>query len=160
MSKFPITLEGYNKIEEELKHLKFTERPSISKAIAEAREFGDLSENAEYHAAREKQGFNEGKIVDLEDKMARAEIIDINKISGDTIKFGAIVEILDDDTEEKFKYQIVGEYEADIGKRLISVVSPIAKALIGKRTKDLIEVKTPKGLKIYQVLSIEYGGSK
>jgi transcription elongation factor GreA len=158
MSKFPITSEGYSKLEEELKHLKYTERPAISKLIAEAREFGDLSENAEYHAAREKQSFNEGRILELEDKMARADIIDISKISGDKITFGAIVKILDDESEEEFTYQIVGEYEADISKGLISVSSPIAKALIGKKTNDFIEVKTPKGIKVYQILSFRYGG--
>ena len=121
MSKFPITSTAFEKLKEEIHYLKYTERPNISKSIAEAREFGDLSENAEYHAAREKQSFIEGRIIDLEDKMARAEIIDITKLFGDSIKFGATVQLIDDETEEQVTYHIVGEYEADITKKRISI---------------------------------------
>ena len=156
MAKFPITQKGFKKLEQEIKNLKHLERPKIIEAIATARDFGDLSENAEYHAAREKQSFNEGRILDLEDKMARSEIIDITKLSGNTIKFGALVELIDDETEEHVTYHIVGEYEADIVKRRISIVSPIAKALIGKSVGDIVEVVTPKGSKSYEVVSIEY----
>jgi transcription elongation factor GreA len=156
MAKFPITQKGFKKLEQEIKNLKHLERPKIIEAISVARDFGDLSENAEYHAAREKQSFNEGRILELEDKMARSEIIDITKLSGDTIKFGALVELIDDETEEHVTYHIVGEYEADIVKRRISIVSPIAKALIGKSVGDIVEVVTPKGSKSYEVVSIEY----
>ena len=156
MEKFPITRNGFEKLKEEIKHLKFTERPEITKAIAVARDFGDLSENAEYHAAREKQSFIEGRIIDLEDKMARAEIIDISKLSGETITFGALVKLIDDETEEHVTYHIVGEYEADINKKRISIASPIAKALIGKSVNDIVEVFTPKGTKSYEVVEIQY----
>jgi transcription elongation factor GreA len=156
MSKFPISKKGFEKLEQELKHLKHVERPSVIEAIATAREFGDLSENAEYHAAREKQSFIEGRIIDLEDKMARSEQIDISKLSGDTIKFGATVELIDDETEEVVTYNIVGEYEADITKKRVSIASPIAKALIGKLVGDIVEVSTPKGSKSYEVIKIKY----
>lgn len=156
MSKFPITPAGLEKMKEEIKKLKFVDRPAIAQAIAEAREFGDLSENAEYHAAREKQSFIESRILELEDKLARAEVIDIDKISSDKITFGAKVKILDEDTEEIVLYQIVGEYEADINQHKISIKSPLAKALIGKKQGDLIEVITPKGEKAYSVLEISY----
>jgi transcription elongation factor GreA len=156
MSKFPISKKGFEKLEQELKHLKHVERPSVIEAIATAREFGDLSENAEYHAAREKQSFIEGRIIDLEDKMARSEQIDISKLSGDTIKFGATVELIDDETEEVVTYNIVGEYEADITKKRVSIASPIAKALIGKLVGDVVEVSTPKGSKSYEVIKIKY----
>ena len=155
-AKFPITITGYHKLEEELKGLKSVERPAISRAISEARELGDLSENAEYHAAREKQSFIEGRILDLEDKMARAEVIDVSKLSGDTIKFGANVTLRDEDTEEKISYQIVGEYESDISKALISVSSPLSRALIGKSKGDYVEVVTPRGTKAYEVLAVSY----
>ncbi len=156
MSKFPITAQGLEKLKEEIKKLKFQDRPQIAKAIAEAREFGDLSENAEYHAAREKQSFIEGKIVEMEDKVARAEVIDISKIVSDKITFGATVKLMDDDTEEIMTYQITGEYEADLTKNRISIMSPLARALIGKKCGDLVEVVTPRGEKGYQVLEISY----
>lgn len=156
MNKFPITQKGVEKLEAELKRLKYEERPAVILDISTAREFGDLSENAEYHAAREKQSFIEGRILELEDKLARAEVIDLSKVSGDTIKFGATVKVLDEDTEEEATYIIVGEYEADITKNLISTASPISKALIGKKVGDVIEVKTPKGGKGYEILEIKY----
>ena len=142
MSKFPITSTAFEKLKEEIHYLKYTERPNISKSIAEAREFGDLSENAEYHAAREKQAFIESRINDFEDKLARAEVIHIGKIASDKVTFGATVKMKDDDTEEILNYMIVGEYEADISKYRISIVSPIARALIGKKVGDVITMKT------------------
>lgn len=154
--KFPITKKGFENLEQEIKYLKYTERPKTIEAIATAREFGDLSENAEYHAAREKQGFIEGRILDLEDKMARAEVIDPAKLSGNSIKFGATVKLIDDETEEEVTYHIVGEYEADITKKRISIASPIAKALIGKTIGDIVKVLTPKGSKSYEVIEVEY----
>ncbi|WP_341748463.1 MULTISPECIES: transcription elongation factor GreA [unclassified Candidatus Tisiphia] len=156
MADFPITHKGFDSLEKEIKHLKHIERPKVIEAIATARDFGDLSENAEYHAAREKQSFIEGRILDLEDKIARAKIIDTSKLSGDTIKFGALVKLIDDETEEIVIYHIVGEYEADITKKRVSIVSPIAKALIGKGVGDIVEVTTPKGSKSYEVLEVSY----
>lgn len=155
-NKFPITLQGYAKLEQEIKYLKYQERPAIITAIATAREFGDLSENAEYHAARERQSFVEGRILDLEDKFARAEAIDISKLKGDKVTFGAKVHLVDDDTEEESHYIIVGEYEADIEKKMVSIASPIAKALIGKSVGDIVEVNTPKGVKAYEILNVEF----
>jgi transcription elongation factor GreA len=156
MQKFPITTEGFKQISSELKTLKTAERPAIIKAIAEAREHGDLSENAEYHAAREKQSFIEGRIASLEDKIARSEIIDISKLSGNTVKFGATVKLIDIDADHKNTYKIVGEYEADLEKGMVSIASPIARALIGKNKGDFIEVNTPTGIKEYEILGIEY----
>ncbi|MFN7038709.1 MAG: transcription elongation factor GreA [Alphaproteobacteria bacterium] len=156
MDKFPITIEGYNRLGEELKNLKSIDRPAISRAISEARELGDLSENAEYHAARERQSFIEGRIMDLEDKLVRAEVIDVSKLSGNSIKFGAKVKLVDEDTEEESSYQIVGEYEADLSKGLISISSPLARSLIGKTLGDYVEVITPKGTKAYEILSVNY----
>lgn len=156
MSKFPITKKGHIKLLEEIKFLKHNERPAIIEAIASAREFGDLSENAEYHAAREKQSMVEGRILDLEDKVARSEVIDISKLDGKTIRFGATVKLVDQDSDEEVIYMIVGEYEANISKRLISIASPIAKALIGKTVNDLVEVITPRGSKGYEVLDVLY----
>ncbi len=156
MAKFPITKKGREKLEQEIKYLKHIERPRLIEAIATAREFGDLSENAEYQAAREQQSFIEGRIIELEDKMARSDIIDISKLSGEVIKFGATVHLISDETEEEVVYQIVGEYEADITKKRISIASPIAKALIGKSVNDSVEVLTPKGYKSYEVIKIEY----
>lgn len=156
MQKFPVTAEGYKKIIAELNDLKSIDRPAIIKAIAEARDHGDLSENAEYHAAREKQSFIEGRILELEDKIARSEVIDISKLSNDTVKFGATVEIVDTESENKKKYKIVGEYEASIEHGMISIISPIAKALIGKNKGEIIEVSTPTGIKEYEILEIEY----
>ena len=156
MVKFPITPQGYIKLELEIKHLKYVERPAVIESIATAREFGDLSENAEYHAAREKQSFIEGRIADLESKFSRADIIDSLKFLIDSVKFGATVKLIDDDTEEECIYHIVGEYEADIRKSRISTHSPLAKALIGKTTGDIVEVLTPKGGKAYEILEISF----
>ncbi len=156
MDKFPITQQGYEKLEKEIKQLKYVERPAIIEAIATAREFGDLSENAEYHAAREKQSFIEGRILDLEGKFSRSEIIDTSKLSADSVKFGATVKLIDDDTEEESTYHIVGEYEADISKKRISTQSPLAKALIGKSIGDIVEVATPKGGKAYEIVEISF----
>lgn len=157
VDKVPMTLTGYQKLEEELKHLRGHERMAIIKAIAEAREHGDLSENAEYHAARERQSFVEGRIQELEDKIGRSEVIDVTKLVGhSTVMFGATVGLLDDDTEEKVKYQIVGEDEADIKARLLSVTAPLARALIGKSVGDVVEVSTPKGQKSYEIIEIAF----
>lgn len=155
--KRPITTKGYERLEKELKERKTTIRSKISEEIAVAREHGDLKENAEYHAAREKQSFNEGRISEYEDMIARAQVIDVASMAGDTtIKFGAEVELFDEDTEKEVTYTIVGEYEADIEKGLISIVSPVARALIGKSVDDYVEVKTPRGSKGYEVISITY----
>jgi len=156
MAKFPITQKGYEKLEQEIKTLKYQERPKIIEDISYARDFGDLSENAEYHAAREKQSFVEGRILDLEDKLARAEVIDISKLSGNAVKFGATVRLVDDETDEEVEYLIVGEYEADITKKRISIVSPLARSLIGKNIGDVVEVKTPGGSKTYEILSVKF----
>lgn len=154
--KVPMTKLGYERLEEELKKLKSIERPAIVKAIAEAREHGDLSENAEYHAARERQSFIEGRIQELEDKISRAEVIDVSTLDGKIIKFGAHVTLVDDDTDEKVHYQIVGEDESDIKAGLLSISSPLARALIGKAIKDMVEVSTPKGSKSYEVVKVAY----
>lgn len=154
--KFPITRLGFEKLKQEIRQLKSVERPKIVEAIATAREYGDLSENAEYHAAREKQSFIEGRILDLEDKSARAEVIEHTSLSSDSVKFGATVKIIDNDTEEESEYSIVGEYEADISKKLISIVSPLAKSMIGKQKGDIVEVVTPKTSKSYEILDISY----
>ncbi len=154
--KVPMTKPGYERLEEELKKLKSVERPAIVKAIAEAREHGDLSENAEYHAARERQSFIEGRVMELEDKISRAEIIDVSKLDGNVVKFGATVTLLDDDSEDKVVYQIVGEDEADIKAGRLSVTSPLARALIGKSPKDVVEVSTPKGGKSYEIVKVMF----
>lgn len=151
-----MTSEGYKSLEEEIKFLKSVERPRIIKAIAEAREHGDLSENAEYHAAKEQQGLNESRVAELEDKISRAEVIDVSKLSGDTVKFGATVTLVDEDTDEEATYQIVGEIEADVKKGRVSITSPIARALIGKSVGDSVEVNTPGGGKSYEILKVEY----
>lgn len=156
MIRFPITQKGFQQLESELKNLKYFERPNVINDIAEAREFGDLSENAEYHAAKEKQSFIESRIVDLEDKVARSEIINISKLSGDKIKFGATVQLIDDETEEEVTYHLVGEYEADITKKRISITSPLAKALINKSVGDIAEVSTPRGMRSYEIIAIAY----
>ncbi len=157
MEKIPMTLGGYRKLEEELRHLKSTERPAVIKAIAEAREHGDLSENAEYHAAREKQSFIEGRIAELEDKVSRADVIDISKLIGETrVKFGATVKLIDNDTEDEHLYRIVGQEESDIGKGLLSIGAPLARALIGKGQGDTVEVTTPKGGKSYEILQVRF----
>lgn len=153
--KAPITMTGFESIKAELHDLKTTQRALISKEIATAREHGDLKENAEYHAAREKQSFMEGRIIELEDKIARAEVIDTSKLSGSNIKFGAYVKLVDDD-EKEVTYRIVGDYEANISKNLISFASPIARALMGKTVGDYIEVTTPRGSKGYEVLEVKF----
>ena len=155
MEKIPITDTGFNKLDNELKKLKSEERPKVIKAISEAREHGDLSENAEYHAAREKQSFIEGRIKELESLISRAEIINISNMSG-SIKFGATVEIIDEETEITTTYQIVGEAEADLENNLLNIKSPLAKSLIGKEEGDNVEVSTPGGKKSYEVISIKY----
>ncbi len=151
-----MTADGYARLEAELKHLKSTERPAVIRAIAEARDHGDLSENAEYHAARERQSFIEGRVAELEDKIARAEVIDVSKLSGKAIKFGAKVTLADEDTDEESTYQIVGAEEADVDKGRLSVTSPLARALIGKQTGDSIEVTTPGGSKAYEIIRVRY----
>ena len=156
MEKIPMTEEGQKKLLEELKHLKTVERPIIIKAIADARSNGDLSENAEYHAAREKQSFIEGRVAEIESTVAKAEIIDVSKLSGTVIKFGASVSIVNLDSNKESKYQLVGEVEADIERRKISVTSPIARALIGKKKGDYIEVSTPKGVTSYEIKSVRF----
>ncbi len=156
MEKLPFTAEGYVKVEEELRYLKTTERPAIIKAIAEAREHGDLSENAEYHAARERQSFVEGRILELEDKISRADIIDVTKLSGKVIKFGATVLLTDEDSGEKVKYKIVGQDESDIKQGLISFSSPLARALINKSVGDRVEVNTPRGSHAYEVVKVQW----
>jgi transcription elongation factor GreA len=155
MEKIPLTRAGFDKIDAELKHLKSVERPTIIQAISEAREHGDLSENAEYHSAKEKQSFIEGRIKELESVISLAEVIDPSKLSG-SIKFGATVKLVDEDTDEKKTYQIVGEYEADIEKGRLNMKSPLARALIGKTVGDSIEVRTPGGERAYEVLSVSF----
>ena len=156
MDKVPMTAEGFAALEAEIKHLKAVERPRIIKAIAEARSHGDLAENAEYHAAKEQQGITEARVTDLEDKLSRADIIDVSKLKGDQVMFGATVTLLDEDTEEKVKYRIVGELEANVKQGKISITSPIARALLGKRKRDVIEVSTPGGGKSYEVLRVSF----
>ncbi len=151
-----MTAAGYERIEQELKRLKGEERPSIIKAISEAREHGDLSENAEYHAAKERQAIVEGRVEELTDKLRRAKVIDVTKLSGDDVKFGAFVTLADDDTDEESTYQIVGSEESDIRAGLLSVTSPLARALIGKIPGDAVEVHTPKGQRGYEVVSVEF----
>ena len=155
MEKIPLTRTGHTALSDELKSLKSVERPAVIRAIAEAREHGDLSENAEYHAARERQSFIEGRVKELEAILSRADVIDPSKLSG-TIKFGATVKLVDEDTDEEKTYQIVGEPEADIEKGLLNIKSPLARALIGKDEGDSVEVNTPGGTKGYEVLRIEY----
>jgi transcription elongation factor GreA len=156
MEKFPITLEGYGALEAEIKRLKHEERPEIVQMIAEARAHGDLSENAEYHAAKERQGYVEGQILELEDKYTRAQVIDVSKLGGSDVKFGATVQIADEDTDEEKTYQIVGEFESDLENGKISLSSPIARALIGKEEGDSIEVAAPGGARSYEILKVEY----
>jgi transcription elongation factor GreA len=156
MEKVPMTIEGYKTLEVELHRLKSVERPRIIQQIAEARAHGDLSENAEYHAAKEAQGMNEAKVAELEDKISRAEVIDIAKLSGDTVKFGATVTLEDEDSGDKVKYKIVGDSEANVRDGKVSISSPIARALIGKAKGDTAEVTTPKGSRSYEILKIEY----
>ncbi len=155
MDKIPITRRGYEALDAELKQLKSSDRPAVIRAIAEAREHGDLSENAEYHAAREKQSFIEGRIKELESILGRAEVIDPTRLQG-SIKFGATVTVVDEDTEEERTYQIVGEPEADIERGLLNIRSPLARALIGREPGDSIEVRTPGGERNYEVVSVEF----
>lgn len=156
MEKIPLTKPGYDKMNVELKHLKSVERPAIIRAIAEAREHGDLSENAEYHSAKEKQSFIEGRVKELESIISLADVIDLTKLSG-TVKFGAQVELVDEETDEEKTYQIVGEYEANIEEGLLNIKSPLARALIGKDEGDSVEVRTPGGVRSYEILGITYG---
>lgn len=156
MDKFPLTKQGFIALEQELKNLKGVERPNIIAAIAEARSHGDLSENAEYSAAKEKQSFIEGRIQDLEAVLSRAQVIDTATVKSDVIRFGATVAVADEDTNEEKKYQIVGDYEADIEKNKISLSSPLAKALIGKEVGDTAEYTAPGGKKSFEILDIEY----
>jgi transcription elongation factor GreA len=151
-----MTGEGYSTLDEELKRLKTEERPSVIAAISEARAHGDLSENAEYHAAKERQGWIEGRIAEIEDKMARAQVIDVSKLSGKQVKFGATITVLDEDTEDEARYQIVGEHEADIKSGRLSLTSPLARGMIGKEKGDVVEVSTPSGIKAYEILKVEW----
>jgi transcription elongation factor GreA len=156
MEKVPMTAEGYHALDEELKRLKTVERPNVIAAIAEARAHGDLSENAEYHAAKDRQGWIEGRIAEIEDKMARAQVIDVSKLSGGQVKFGATVSVVDEDTEEESRYQIVGEHEADVKSGRISVTSPLSRSMIGKEVGEVVEVNTPGGVKSYEILKVEW----
>jgi transcription elongation factor GreA len=156
MDKIPMTAAGHVALEKELKHRQQVERPRIIQQISEARTHGDLSENAEYHAAKEQQAHNEGRIAEIEDKLARSEVIDVSKLSGDTVKFGATVTVVDEDTEEKKVWQIVGEPEADAKNGRISITSPLARALVGKKKGAQVEVVTPGGAKAYEVLKVEW----
>jgi transcription elongation factor GreA len=156
MDKVPMTVPGYAALEAELKRRQQEERPRIIQAISEARSHGDLSENAEYHAAKEAQSLNEGRIAELEDKLSRAEVIDVTKLSGATVKFGATLTLIDEDTEEEKVYQIVGEAEADVKSGKVSITSPIARALIGKKVGDTVEVNTPGGGKSYEILKVAF----
>ena len=151
-----MTAEGYQALDAELKRLKTEERPAIIAAIAEARGHGDLSENAEYHAAKERQSFIEGRVAELEDKIARAQIIDVSKLSGKQVKFGATVQLIDEDSGGKSKYKIVGEDESDVKAGKVSVTSPIARALIGKEEGDVVEVMAPGGAKSYEIVKVKY----
>lgn len=156
MERVPMTLAGFKSLEEELHRLKAVERPRIIAAISEARAHGDLSENAEYHAAKEQQGLNEARVAELEDKMGRAEVIDTSQLSGETIKFGATVSLEDEDSGDKAKYTIVGDLEANLKEGKISISSPIGRALIGKKKGESVDVRTPKGSRSFEVLKVEW----
>jgi transcription elongation factor GreA len=151
-----MTAGGFARLEEELRYLKSTARPEVIRAIAEAREHGDLSENAEYHAARERQSFIEGRVMELEDKIARAEVIDVASLNGNTVKFGATVTLVDEDTDAETAYQLVGEMEADVKEGRLSITAPLARAMIGKEVGDSVEVMTPAGSKAYEILKVRY----
>ncbi len=151
-----MTGAGYQALDDDLKRLKSVERPAVIAAIAEARSHGDLSENAEYHAAKERQGWIEGQIADIEDKISRAQVIDVSKLSGNQVKFGATVTVVDEDTEEEGRYQVVGEHEADVKSGRISLSSPLSRAMIGKEVGDVVEVITPGGVKAYEILKVEW----
>ena len=155
MDKIPLTRAGFDKLDAELKHLKSVERPAIIRAISDAREHGDLSENAEYHSAKEKQSFIAGRVKELEGVISLADVIDVAKLSG-TVKFGARVTLVDEDTDEEKTYQVVGEYEADIESGKLNMKSPLARALIGKDEGDSVEVRTPGGVRSYEILSIDF----
>lgn len=156
MEKIPMTADGYADLQSEFKRRTSEERPRIVQAIAEARAHGDLSENAEYHAAKEQQSHNEGRVAELEDMISRAEVIDVTKLTGDTVKFGATVKVVDEDTDEEKSFQIVGDSEADVKSGKISISSPIARALIGKTTGDAIEVAAPGGARGYEILDVKF----
>ena len=156
MEKIPMTVLGFKTLEDEQKKLKYKDRPDVIKAIAEAREHGDLSENAEYHAAKELQSFIEGRIIELEDKIRRSDVIDVSNIKNDKIVFGATIELFDEKSEKELTYQIVGIDEANVEKGLISINSPVARALMGKKIEDSVNVKTPGGEMSYEILKIEY----
>ncbi|CAN0400851.1 MAG: transcription elongation factor GreA [Alphaproteobacteria bacterium] len=156
MDKLPMTTEGHQTLQEELRNLKSVERPNIVKAIAAAREHGDLSENAEYHAARERQSFIEGRIGELEDAIKRAEVIDTSKLKGKVVRFGATVKVADEETDEEITYQLVGELEADIQQRKISIGSPLGRALIGREIGDSVEVTTPNGVRYFEVINVRF----
>lgn len=156
MEKIPMTPRGFNRLQEELKHLKSVERPQVIRALEEARAHGDLSENAEYHAAKERQSFIEGRVAEIEDKISRAEVIETSKLSGTIVRFGATVTLADEDTDEKSTYQIVGPDEGDIAKGLLSLTAPLARALIGKTKGDQVEVSTPRGSKAYEIVRVVY----
>jgi transcription elongation factor GreA len=154
--RMPITKQGLAQMEEELKQLKSVARPEVIRAISQAREHGDLSENAEYHAARERQSFIEGRLAELEDKIARSEVIDVSALSGKTVKFGATVTIVDEDTDEELTYQLVGEVESDVKAGRLAVNSPLGRSLIGKSVGDSVDVATPKGDKSYEILKVKF----
>lgn len=156
MEKVPMTIDGFQQLETNLKKLKNEERPAIIQAIAEARAHGDLSENAEYHTAKDRQGWIESQILEIEDKITRAEVIDVSKLDGDTVKFGATVTLIDEDTEEEKKWQIVGEHEADVKLKKISVTSPIARGVIGKSVGDSVEVAAPGGARSFEIAKVIY----
>ncbi len=156
MAREPMTVRGYNKLKNELKLLKTEERPSVIKAIEEARAHGDLSENAEYHAAKEKQGLIEGRIAEIEDKLSRAEVFNPAELNSENVTFGATVSLIDEETDEEVKYQIVGTDESDIKSGMLSITSPVGRALIGKSEGDSVEVKTPKGTKDYEIIKVEF----
>jgi transcription elongation factor GreA len=156
MEKVPMTGEGYEALDVELKRLKTEQRPAVIAAISEARSHGDLSENAEYHAAKDQQGWIESRIAEIEDKLARAQVIDVSKLGGSQVKFGATVTVIDEDTDETSRYQIVGEHEADVKSGRISLVSPLSRAMIGKEVGDVVEVNTPGGVKAYEIAKVEW----
>ena len=155
MEKVPFTKSGLQQLKNELDHLKKNERPSVIRAISVAREHGDLSENAEYHAAKEKQSFIEGRITELEDVLSRADVIDLSKLNSNKVTFGTQVEVLDTELNKKITYSVVGPYEANLEEGLISVSSPLARALLGKSINDVVEVNTPRGIKVYEIISID-----
>jgi transcription elongation factor GreA len=156
MKRVPMTATGFQRLEAELKKLKSEERPAVIRAIAEAREHGDLSENAEYHAARERQSFIEGRVREIEDRLGRAQVIDVDKLSGETVKFGATITLADEDTDEEVTYQLVGVDEADVAEGRLSITAPIARAVINKTVGDSVIVETPAGAKGYEIVSVDF----